>query len=69
MKTFEEIALDKLKELEQPTTRREWSEALGYKTPNAFYHTLMKLIKSNKVVEIQNKRPYKYQIIKKAEGK
>lgn len=61
MKTFEQIALDKLKELDFPS-RTEWAKSLGYKTPQAFQHTLRKLIKQNKVIEIRKKRPYRYQI-------
>lgn len=61
MKTFEEIALDKLKELE-PATQKQWAEALGYNTQQAFYHTFNKLRKSGQIIEAKNVRPRKYKI-------
>ena len=61
MKTFEQIALDKLEELGY-VTKKEWAEALGYKTPNAFYHTFNKLRKSGQIIETKSVRPRKYRI-------
>ena len=61
MKTFEEIALDKLEELGD-VTAKEWAEALGYKTLNAFYHTFNKLRKSGKIFESIGVRPRKYKV-------
>lgn len=61
MKTFEEIALDKLEELGD-VTAKEWAEALGYKTLNAFYHTFNKLRKSGQIIETTSVRPRKYKV-------
>lgn len=60
MKSFEDIALTKLKEIE-PASKKEWSIALGYKTPNAFHHTFMKLKKEKRIIQINKGRPAKYQ--------
>jgi len=67
MRTFEEIAIDKLKELGS-ATRKEWARSLGYKTPNAFYYTLKKLIENRQVIENRHHRPFTYTVNKQNDG-
>ena len=66
MKTFEQIAIDKLREIE-PTNITKWAEALGYKNGNAFWHTLKKLVKEELIIEDTTRRPYSY-TVNKMEG-
>jgi hypothetical protein len=60
MKTYEEIALDMLREL-GTVTLKEWALALGYKNSNAFWHVFKKLRESGEIIEIKT-RPHKYKI-------
>ena len=66
MKTFEQIAIDKLKEIE-PTNMTKWAQALGYKTHNAFWRILKRLVKDGLIIEDTTRRPYKY-TVKEVEG-
>ena len=68
MKTFEQIAIDKLKEIE-PTNMTKWAQALGYKTHNAFWRILKRLVKDGLIIEDTIKKPYRYTVnIKEVEG-
>lgn len=61
MKTFEDIALDKLREI-QPATNKEWAAACGYDSTQAFYHTFNKLRKSGMVRKAGLTRPTKWEV-------
>lgn len=60
MKTFEQIVIDKLKEIE-PATQKEWASAMGYTTKNFWY--IIKKLKKLDLVEIDTSRqPYRYKV-------
>lgn len=59
MKTYDQIVVDKLEEI-QPATMKELSEALGYNTVQACFHQMKNLIKKGKIVKETAKRPYRY---------
>jgi len=59
-KTFDQMCLDKLKEL-GTATQKEWAVAMGYDTRNAFWRTVKLFVKKGLVTEIK-KRPYRYKL-------
>ncbi len=61
MKTYDQMVIDKLKEI-QPTTMKHLSEELGYKTTKACYHLMKGLLKSGKIVRDITKKPYQYKV-------
>ena len=61
MMKYEDLVIEKLKVL-GPATRREWSEALGYNSPQAFWNVLQRLVKSGDVIENRKVRPFTYEV-------
>jgi hypothetical protein len=61
MKTYDQIVVDKLEEI-QPATMKELSEALGYKNSKDCFHLMKNLIKNKKIFRDATKRPYRYKI-------
>ena len=61
MKSFEQIALDKLCEIE-PATLKAWALAVGYPHTDSFRRTLNTLRKSGSIIEDKKHKPYIYRI-------
>ena len=62
-KTYEQIAVDKLKEIE-PATRKQWGIAIGHTTRNSMQRIANKCVKLNLVIANKTKKPYIYTINK-----
>ena len=61
MRTYEEICLEKLKEL-GIATAREWSVAMGYETPNALAKVIRHIINTTpeRLIVMQARKPRLY---------
>lgn len=59
-KTFDQMVLDKLKELNKPT-RTEWAHAMGYFEKNAMHKLITTLVKKGLVLQVGIK-PYRYRL-------
>ena len=64
LKTFEQICLDKLKEIGKASAK-QWAEAMGYNTPNALAKVIKRIKKEmpNKITYSKNKRPRRYEAV------
>ena len=63
-RTFEQICLDKLKELGK-STASEWASAMGYETHNALSKVIRRIVKEtpDKLLINYNRKPRYYQAI------
>ncbi len=63
-RTFEQICLDKLKEL-GISTASEWASAMGYETHNALAKVIRRIVNDTpeKLIVIYNRKPRYYQAI------
>jgi len=63
-KTYEQICLDKLKELGK-STASEWANAMGYETHNALAKVIRRIVNNTpeKLVVVYNRKPRYYQAI------
>ncbi len=63
-RTFEQICLDKLKELGK-STASEWATAMGYETHNALAKVIRRIVNDtpHKLVVVYNRKPRYYQAI------
>ena len=61
MRTYEEICLDKLREIGLATAR-EWSVAMGYENPNALAKVIRRIIKTtpDKLIVFYERKPRQY---------
>jgi hypothetical protein len=64
LRTFEQICLDKLKELGR-STASEWANAMGYETHNALAKVIRRIVNDtpDKLIVVYNRRPRYYQAI------
>jgi hypothetical protein len=64
MRTYEQICLDKLRELGMASAS-EWSFAMGYKNPNALSKVIKRIIKTmpEDLIVYNNKKPRLYQVV------
>ena len=64
LRTFEQICLDKLKELGR-STASEWANAMGYETHNALAKVIRRIVNNtpDKLIVVYNRRPRYYQAI------
>lgn len=64
LRTFEQICLDKLKELGK-STASEWANAMGYETHNALAKVIRRIVNDTpeKLVVVYNRKPRYYQAI------
>lgn len=63
-RTYEQICLDKLKELGN-STASEWASAMGYETHNALAKVIRRIVKDtpDKLIVNSNHKPRYYQAI------
>lgn len=59
-KTFDQMCLDKLKELDMPT-RTQWAKAMGYFQTNGLHKNIVNLVKKGLVLQI-GINPYRYKL-------
>jgi len=63
MRTYEQICLDKLKELGKATAR-EWAEAMGYKNPNALSKVIRRILKTMpEKIKVHDRKPRVYEAL------
>jgi hypothetical protein len=64
MRTFEEICLEKLKEL-GTATAREWAFAMGYENPNALSKVIRRILQTmpNRMLVHNGRKPRLYEAI------
>ena len=64
MKTYEQMCLDKLRELGMATAR-EWAFAMGYKNPNALAKVIKRILRimPDDLVVFDNRKPRLYQVV------
>ena len=64
LRTFEQICLDKLKELGR-STASEWANAMGYETHNALAKVIRRIVNNtpDKLKVVYNRKPRYYQAI------
>jgi len=64
MKTFEQICLDKLREIGMASAR-EWAFAMGYKNPNALAKVIKRIIRvmPEDLVVLDHRKPRLYQVV------
>ncbi|MBY9014343.1 MAG: hypothetical protein KGD68_01495 [Candidatus Lokiarchaeota archaeon] len=63
-RTYEQICLDKLKELGK-STASEWANAMGYETHNALSKVIRRIVNDTpeKIIVVYNRKPRYYQAI------
>jgi hypothetical protein len=63
MRTFEQICLDKLREIGM-SSARDWAFAMGYKNPNALSKVIKRIIKTmpEDIIVYDNRKPRLYQV-------
>ena len=63
-RTFEQICLDKLKELGR-CTASEWASAMGYDTHNALAKVIRRIVNDTpeKIIVINTRKPRYYQAV------
>jgi uncharacterized protein YktB (UPF0637 family) len=61
-RTYEQMCLDKLKELGK-STAREWASAMGYETHNALAKVIRRIVNDtpDKLIVVYNRKPRYYQ--------
>jgi hypothetical protein len=61
LKTFDQMCLDKLKEIGKASAR-EWAEAMGYTSPNALAKVIKRIKKEmpDKIIIYSRKTPKRY---------
>ncbi|MHA1495945.1 MAG: hypothetical protein ACTSRT_00065 [Promethearchaeota archaeon] len=61
MRTYEEICLEKLKEI-GIATAREWSVAMGYENPNALAKVIRRIIRTTpeRLIVMHERKPRQY---------
>ena len=59
-KTFDQMSLDKLSELNNPT-RTEWANAMGYHQTNAMHKHIKNLVERGQVLQSLT-HPYRYKL-------
>ena len=61
MRTYEEICLEKLKELGLATAR-EWSVAMGYENPNALAKVIRRILNNTpeRLIVLHRRKPRQY---------
>ena len=64
MRTFEQICIDKLREIGKASAR-EWAEAMGYSSPNALAKVIKRIRKDmpEKIIIYQNNCPKRYEAV------
>jgi len=64
LRTFEQICLDKLKELGK-STASEWANAMGYETHNALAKVIRRIVNDtpDKLMVVYNRKPRLYQAV------
>ena len=64
MKTYEQICLDKLRELGMASAR-EWAFAMGYKNPNALAKVIKRILRvmPEDILVYNNRKPRLYQVV------
>jgi len=62
LKTYEQMCLDKLKELGK-STATEWASAMGYETHNALAKVIRRIVNDtpDKLIVVYNHKPRYYQ--------
>ena len=64
LRTFEQMCLDKLKEIGKASAR-EWAEAMGYSSPNALAKVIKRIKKEmpDRIIIYQGHSPKRYEAI------
>lgn len=64
MRTFEQICLDRLKEIGRVSARK-WAESMGYQNPNALTKVIRRILETmpDKIVVYNNHKPREYESV------